>query len=77
MRDGRSNKCSPDLGECAVEHHSGDVLRFLDQVVHVDVELARGGVVRALDVSARPVVVAHVDDAVVLARDFVALDDRS
>ena len=63
------------MRERAVEDDEGDVLRLLNETVELDVELARGGVVRALDVSARPVVVAHVDDAVVLHGDLLAFDD--
>ena len=68
--------CAPDLGEGTVEDDGGDGLCLLDEVVDLHVELAGGGVVCALDVAAVPVVVAHVDDAVVLHGDLVALDDR-
>ena len=65
------------MGESTVEDDHRDILCLLHKVVNVDVELAGGCVLSALDVSAGPVVVTDVDDAVVLARDFVALDDRS
>lgn len=58
-----------------VEHNDGHVLSFLDEVVHLDVELVRGRVLRALDVPADIVVVADVDNAVVFARDLVTLDN--
>ena len=69
--------CAPDLGEGAVEDDGGDGFGLLDEVVDLDVELAGGRIVRAFDVAAVPVVVAHVDDAIVLHGDLVALDDRS
>lgn len=60
-----------------MENNNGHVFSFLNEVVHLDVELVRRRVLRALDVPADIVVVADVDNAVVFARDLVALDNGS
>ena len=44
-----------------MEDYGGDILRLLHEVMDVHVELVRRGVVRVLDVTTDPIVVANVD----------------
>ena len=55
-----------------MEDHERDVLRLLDQLIDTDEEPARWSVCRALDITALPIIVSHVNDAVVLVNDLVA-----
>lgn len=53
------------------------VFGFLDQLVYSDQKAIRRGVHSTLDVSARPVIVSHINDAVVFIGHFLAFDYRS
>lgn len=59
------------LAKSAMEYHHRDPTRLLDELVHVVMELCGGVVECAFDVAADVVVVADVDENVVLAGPFV------
>ena len=58
-----------------MEDDERHVLCTLHELIDLHQEAIGRRVVRALDVSAAPVVVPDIDDAVVLPGDLVALDD--
>lgn len=58
-----------------MKHDPGYIPRLLDQLVHVVGDALRRDIDRTLDVAADKVVVADVDDEVVLAGLAIALDD--
>ena len=58
-----------------MEDYSRNVFCLLDEVVYAEVELARGGIVGALDVPASPVIITDIDHAVVPHGNLLAFHD--
>ena len=59
-----------------MEDNHRDMLGILHELVYLQEEAMRRRVVRPLDIATMPVIIANIDDTVVLPGNLVALDDR-
>lgn len=66
----------PHLRKCTVENDQRNIFRLAHQQIDAGQEFTGGLIQRSFDMAAGEVIIAHVDDKIVLSRDFVLVFDK-